>query len=76
MQAAQTNLVTQGHFARIPNHGGRMQITTTLYELLEAIQKEVPPGNRGDKLATAVVTHLLDAGRIRLIGDHHRANAS
>ena len=68
--AAQTNSAT------IPNQRRTTMITTTLYELLGAIHAEVPPGNRGDKLATAVVTHLLDAGRIRLVGDQHRMDES
>ena len=51
-------------------------ITTTLYDLLDAIHAEVPAGPGGDKLATAVVTHLLDSGRIRLVGDQHRVDAT
>jgi hypothetical protein len=61
--AAQTNS------AKIPDQRRATMIRTTLYELLEAIHAEVPPGNRGDKLATAVVTHLLDSGRIHLVGN-------
>lgn len=44
-------------------------ITTTLYDLLEAIHGEVPPGHRGERLATEVVAHLLDSGRIRFISN-------
>jgi hypothetical protein len=51
-------------------------ITTTLYDLLKAIHEEVPAGTQGDKLATEVVVHLLDSGRIRLIGDSQRLDAS
>jgi hypothetical protein len=51
-------------------------ITTTLYDLVEAIHDEVPRGPRGDKLATEVVVHLLDAGRIHFIGDSQRLDAS
>jgi hypothetical protein len=69
-QAAQTNTATTA------NHRRTTMIRTTLYELLEAIHAEVPPGNGGDKLATAVVSHLLDSGRIRLIGDGHRGSIS
>ena len=64
--AARTNSAT------IPNQHWTTAIATTLYDLLEAIHAEVPPGYRGDKLATAVVTHLLNSGRIRLIDDRHR----
>jgi len=53
-----------------------MTITTTLYDLVEAIHDEVPAGTQGDKLATEVVVHLLDSGRIRLIGDEQRLDAS
>jgi hypothetical protein len=68
--AAQTN------YATIPNQRRATVITTSLYELFEAIHAEVPPGNRGDKLVTAVVTHLLDSGRIHLTGDGHRVHRS
>ena len=47
-------------------------INTTLYALLDAIHAEVPAGPGGDKLATAVVKHLLDSKRVRLIGDPQR----
>jgi hypothetical protein len=53
-----------------------MTITTTLYDLLEAIHEEVPAGSQGEKLATEVVVHLLDSGRIHFIGDPHRLDAS
>jgi hypothetical protein len=53
-----------------------MMVRTTLYDLLEAIQEEVPGGHRGDELATEVIVHLLDSGRIRFIGNNHRLNAS
>jgi hypothetical protein len=51
-------------------------ITTTLYDLLKAIHEEVPAGSQGDKLAAEVLVHLLDAGRIRFIGDAQRLDAS
>ena len=47
-------------------------INTTLYDLLDAIHAEVPAGPGGDKLATAVVKHLLDSKRVRLSGDPQR----
>jgi hypothetical protein len=50
-----------------PYHQPATTITTTLYDLIEAIHEEVPSGN--EKLVTAVVAHLLNAGRIRYIGN-------
>jgi hypothetical protein len=61
---------------KAPLHEPSMTITTTLYDLLEAIHEEVPGGPQGDKLVTEVVVHLLDSGRIRLIGDRHHLDAS
>jgi hypothetical protein len=61
---------------RPPLHRPSATITTTLYDLLNAIQEEVPAGTQGDKLATEVVVHLLDAGRIHFIGDPQRLAAS
>jgi hypothetical protein len=49
-----------------PYHHPALTITTTLYDLIEAIGEEVPVGE--EKLVTAVVAHLLNAGRIRYIG--------
>jgi hypothetical protein len=40
-------------------------ITTTLYDLIETIHDEVPPGEEG--LVTAVVADLLNSRRIRFI---------
>jgi len=37
---------------------------TTLYRLIEEIQKDVPP--EADALVVAVVSHLSDTGRMRL----------
>jgi len=59
-----------------PLHRPSTTITTTLYDLLKAIHEEVPAGSRGDKLATEVVVHLLDAGRIHFIGDSQHLEAS
>jgi hypothetical protein len=71
MQAA-ARIVSQ----KAPYHQPSTTITTTLYNLLEAIQEEVPDGARGDRLATEVVAHLLDSGRIRFIGDPQHPHAS
>ena len=38
-------------------------ITTTLYELIEAIEEEVGPGN--GQLVTETILYLLDTGKIR-----------
>jgi hypothetical protein len=51
-------------------------ITTTLYDLFEAVHEEVPRGSQGEKLVTEVVVHLLDSGRIHFIGDPPRLDAS
>jgi hypothetical protein len=40
-----------------------------LYDLLAAIHEEVAPGAQGEKLATEVVAHLFDSGRIHFIGN-------
>jgi hypothetical protein len=42
-------------------------VTTTLYDLIETIDNEVPPGEEG--LVTAVVADLLNSRRIRFIGN-------
>jgi hypothetical protein len=56
---------------RVPlHHRSARTITTTLYELIEAIRDEVPAGE--EKLVTAVVADLLDAGRIRYMGNSDR----
>jgi hypothetical protein len=62
--------------SKAPLHQPSITVTTTLYDLLEAIHDEVPRGPQGDKLVTEVAVHLLDSGRIRLIGDRHRLYAS
>lgn len=61
---------------KAPLHRQSMMVRTTLYDLLEAIQEEVPRGHHGDKLATEVIVHLLDSGRLRFIVNNHRLNAS
>jgi hypothetical protein len=42
----------------------RTTMKTDLYRLFDAIQEEVSPGE--DELVVAVVSHLLDTGRIRV----------
>jgi hypothetical protein len=55
--------------ARIASQGApyRPTIYTTLYDLIEAIHDEVPAAE--ENVVTSVVTHLLDSGRIRFIGN-------
>lgn len=69
---------TEAHIVsrETPLHQSSTRITTTLYDLLKAIHEEVPAGSQGDKLATEVVVHLLDAGRIHFVGDSPRFDAS
>jgi len=71
MQAA-ARIVSQNKPFRQPSSS----ITTTLFDLLEAIHDEVPAGSRGERLATEVVAHLLDSGRIHFIGEPHRLEVS
>jgi hypothetical protein len=42
------------------------KITTTLYDLVEALSAEVGPGE--DHLVTAAVIHLINSGRARFVG--------
>jgi hypothetical protein len=42
-------------------------ITTTLYDLMEAVQEEVSPDEEG--LVARVVADILNSGRIRFVGD-------
>ncbi len=42
------------------------RITTTLYDLVDALRAEVDP--RDDYLVTAVVVHLVNSGRARFRG--------
>ena len=61
---------------KAPLHEPSITITTTLYDLLEAIHDEVPPGSQGERLATEVVAHLLDSGRVHFIGNPPSLDAS
>jgi hypothetical protein len=45
----------------------RTAITTTLYDLIEAINTEVAPDE--DELVTATVVHMLNSGRVKFLGD-------
>lgn len=43
----------------------RSAIRTTLYELIEAIGEEVPPGE--ERLVVDIVLHMLITGQIKFI---------
>ena len=45
-------------------------ITTTLYDLVEALSTEVKPED--DSLVTAAVMHLINAGHARFVGSRQR----
>ena len=49
-----------------PEHSGTTTIQTTLYELIEAINEQVRPGE--DLLAVEAVLDLIDTGQIRFPG--------
>ena len=61
MQALATNLATAPDTSSAPLH-----ITTTLYDLVEAIGAEVGPDE--DHLVTAAVMHLINSSRARFVG--------
>ena len=42
------------------------RITTTLYDLVDALSAEVDP--QDDYLVTAAVVHLINSGRARFVG--------
>jgi hypothetical protein len=56
-----TTAATDGVVAEMP-----VRLTTTLYELLTAIQDVVGPDD--DALVVATVQHLLQSGRLTWIG--------
>lgn len=61
MQAFASNLATAPTPSSTP-----MRITTTLYDLVEAISAEVGPDE--DHLVTAAVMHLINSSRARFVG--------
>jgi len=61
MQAVATNLATAQATFSTP-----VRITTTLYNLVEAIGAEVGPDE--DHLVAAVVMHLINSSRTRFVG--------
>jgi len=42
-------------------------VRTTLYDLIEAVNEEVPPQKEG--LAIGIVLHLIERGQVRFLGD-------
>ena len=60
-QASATNLATAPTPSATPE-----RITTTLYDLVEAISAEV--GRDEDHLVTAAVMHLINSSRARFVG--------
>jgi len=60
MQALATNRATVPA-SSVPTH-----ITTTLYDLVEAISAEVGPNE--EHLMTAAVMHLINSSRARFVG--------
>ena len=61
MQALATTLETVPTTSSPPVH-----ITTTLYDLVEAVNAAVGPDE--DRLVTAAVMHLLNSSRARFVG--------
>jgi len=61
MQALATNLATLPTTAPTTK-----RITTTLYDLVEAISAEVTPDD--DRLVAATVMHLINSSRARFVG--------
>lgn len=61
MQAVATNLATVPETSSTP-----VSITTTLYDLIEAVNTEV--GLDEDRLVAAAVMHLINSSRARFVG--------
>lgn len=61
MQAVATNLATVSETSAMP-----VRITTTLYDLVEAVNTEV--GDDEDDLVAAAVMHLINSHRARFVG--------
>lgn len=61
MQALATNLATVPAITSTP-----VNITTTLYDLVEAVNDAVGPDE--DRLVIAAVMHLINSSRARFVG--------
>jgi hypothetical protein len=59
---------------KTPDHRPVTTITTTLYDVMAAVQEEVPPG--AERLATTVVAELLNSGRIRFLAPPERLDVN
>lgn len=57
---------TASNLAPVPATTEVPRITTTLYDLVAALNAEVGPED--DHLVTAAVMHLINSGRTRFIG--------
>ena len=58
--------IAQSFCAAEPEHSASTTIETTLYELIEAINEQVHPGE--DRLVVETVLDLIDTGQITLPG--------
>jgi len=67
MQALATNLATVSETPSTPVH-----ITTTLYDLIEAVNAEV--GDDEEHLVAAAVMHLINSNRARFVGSRKTLN--
>ena len=61
MQAVATNLATVPETSSTP-----VSVTTTLYDLIEAVNTEVSLDE--DRLVAAVIMHLINSSRARFVG--------
>ena len=61
MQAVATNLATVPETSSTP-----VRVTTTLYDLIEAVNTEVSLDE--DRLVAAAVMHLINSSRARFVG--------
>ena len=58
--------IAQSFCAAEPEHSASTTIETTLYELIEAINEQVQPGE--DRLVVETVLDLIDTGQITFPG--------
>jgi DNA-binding LacI/PurR family transcriptional regulator len=54
------------HLATVPATSEPTRITTTLYDLVDALSAQVGPDD--DQLVTAAVMHLINSGHARFVG--------
>ncbi len=58
------------HLETVPTTSTPTRITTTLYDLVEALSTEAGPED--DHLVTAAVMHLINSGHTRFVGSRKR----